>query len=983
MTEAVDQNAGPLSNRITTAPLPHDPAAVARAFADLEERIAADEQLLPLAGLARQPQVRALLAGVFGCSPYLTSLVLRRPHWLAAALSTAPELRLADLGAVLEAEVAAAQSKPDAMQALRRYKTEAALLIALADLSAVWPIMRVTAAITEVADQALTRAVRFLMRLAATAGDLVPADPARPEAGSGYIVLGMGKHGAAELNYSSDIDLIVFFERGRARLRDGLEPETLFVRLTRDLVRLMQERTPEGYVFRTDLRLRPDPGATQVALSTAAAINYYESVGQNWERAALIKARAVAGDIAAGEAFLRELAPYVWRKYLDFAAISDIHAMKRQIHAFKGFGTIGVAGHNIKLGRGGIREIEFFAQTQQLIAGGRQRDLRTRATLETLDRLSRRDWITAGTAGELGRAYEFLRTIEHRLQMIADEQTQTLPTDPVKLERVVRFSGFATVEQFSTRLRRELETVQRHYGALFENVPELTRAGGNLMFTGDGDDPATVETLRRMGYREPSAVIQTVKDWHFGRYPAMRSARARERLTEFQPVLLEALAATADPSAALQTFDRFLAELPAGVQLFSLLRTNPSLLRLIADIIGTAPRLARILGRRARILDAVLDPGFFGTEPTAEDLTARIRSELQSAGDVQEKLDRSRVVGNEQAFLIGVRVLSGTIAAERAGGAYATLAGTLIAELQHAVETELERQHGRIEGGAAAVLAMGKLGGREMTANSDLDLIVVYDYPAATTQSSGAKPLASQQYYARLTQRLISAITAPTAEGSLYAVDMRLRPSGTSGPVASHLESFIAYQREAAWTWEHMALTRARVLTGPEALCAVIDRTIGEVLTTPREPVPLAADVREMRERIAAQKGSSDLWDLKQVRGGLVDLEFIAQFLQLRHAHARPDVLDPSTLGALTKLAAAGLIEPRAAEVLTGAARLLGSLTQIIRLCFDGRFRPEAAPDGLKSQLARAGEVPDLTRLEADLAEQHQAVHALFEEIVR
>ena len=572
--------------------------------------------------------------------------------------------------------------------------------------------------------------MRFLFREARAKGQWLGGTDAAPEAGSGFIVLGMGKYGAAELNYSSDIDLIVFYDLDQLKLRDGLEPQPFFVRLTKDLVKILQERTADGYVFRVDLRLRPDPGATQVALSTDSAFHYYESFGQNWERAAMIKARAVAGDEPAGRAFLTELAPFVWRKYLDFAAIADIHAMKRQIHVHKGFGVIGVAGHNIKLGRGGIREIEFFAQTQQLIAGGRQLDLRIPRTLSALGQLVRRGWIKQEVETELTAAYVFLRTIEHRLQMVADEQTHQLPESDAELEAFSRFAGFSDKAAFSAALLAVLETVQRHYGVLFEDSPELTRGGHNMMFAGEADDPATVEALGKLGFAQPSQVIATVRGWHHGRYPAVRSAQARERLTEVQPLLIEALAETASPDTAFTGFDRFLSELPSGVQLFSLLRANPKLLRLVADIMGTAPRLARILSRRRRVLDAVLDPRVLGDMPSQTAIAAMIADEMAGANDFQDALDRARVIGNEQAFLIGVRVLTGMISAPLAGSAYAQLAEELIGAVQRAVEADFAIAHGKVPEGAAAVLAMGKLGGREMTASSDLDLIVVYDFDA-------------------------------------------------------------------------------------------------------------------------------------------------------------------------------------------------------------------------------------------------------------
>jgi glutamate-ammonia-ligase adenylyltransferase len=513
-------------------------------------------------------------------------------------------------------------------------------------------------------------------------------------------------------------------------------------------------------------------------------------------------------------------------------------------------------------------------------------------------------------------------------------------------------------------------------------MPELTTDGENLVFAGETDDPGTVEALARMGYARPSDVLAAVRGWHHGRYPAVRSPRARELLTEVQPALVKAFAGAADPDRAIATFDRFLAELPAGVQLFSLLKANPALLRLLAAIMGTAPRLSRILSRRRRLLDAVIDPRTFAALPTPEELDGVIRSELAAATDEQDVLDRARIIGSEQAFLIGVKVLSGTINAGEAGNAYARLAEGLIGALADCVEKEMERVHGRVRGGGAVVVAMGKLGGRELTASSDIDLIVVYDYDAAAVQSDGAKPLAPSQYYARYTQRLISHLSAPTAEGALYEVDMRLRPSGQKGPVAAQLSTFLEYQSTEAWTWEHMALTRARVITGPPELRRKVEGAIHDTLVRPRDRAVIAKDVRDMRALIAAEKGTDNIWDLKQVRGGLVDLEFIAQHLQLVHAAAHPEVLDQTTLAAYRKLAAAGLIPAAAADRLIQATRLIHNLTQVLRLCLEEPFDPATAPSGLKALLARAGDAPDLASLERDVRETLAGVEVLFSDLI-
>ena len=968
---------GALAGRLVAAPVLGNEAQARALIADVTANLDVDAT-----ALLATPAVERLLLGVIDGSPHLGGLVRRSPERLLRVLTSSPEQRLAELQAAALALGLAASTIADLMTGLRAIKNEAALLIGLADLGGVWTLAMVTTGLTRIADAATHATIRFLFREARTKGQWLGGSDAAPEAHSGFIVLGMGKYGAAELNYSSDIDLIVFYDLERVRLRDGLDPQPFFVRLTRDLVKILQERTADGYVFRVDLRLRPDPGATQIALSTESAFHYYESFGQNWERAAMIKARSVAGDLPAGEQFLRELAPFIWRKYLDYAAIADIHAMKRQINAHRGFMMIGVAGHNVKLGRGGIREIEFFVQTQQLIAGGRQLDLRLRQTLPALKRLVERGWIAPDVEIDLAKAYDYLRTIEHRIQMVADEQSHQLPESEAELASFSRFAGYPDTAAFSHALLAVLATVQRHYGALFEGSPDLTRGGHNMMFAGEADDPATVEALGKLGFTQPSQVIATVRGWHHGRYPAIRSAQARERLTEVQPLLIEALADTPSPSSAFASFDRFLSELPSGVQLFSLLRANPKLLRLVADIMGTAPRLSRILSRRRRVLDAVLDPRVLGDLPRPDEIAALISAELEGATDFQDALDRARVIGNEQAFLIGVRVLTGMISAPLAGSAYAGLAEELIAAVQRAVEDDFAIAHGIVPGGAAAIVAMGKLGSREMTASSDLDLIVVYDYAPEAAQSNGARPLPVSQYFARLTQRLITGLAAPTAEGQLYEVDMRLRPSGQKGPMATQLSSFIEYQRRDAWTWEHQALTRARVITGPPELRAKVERAIADALRVPRDRAKIAADVHEMRQRIVAEKGTDNIWDLKQVRGGLVDLEFMAQYLQLIHAADHPAVLDQNTVQALRTCEQAGLLDPAIAGVLIPAARLISDLTQILRLSLDAEFDSKTAPEGLKALLARVAGSPTFAQLELDLAATLAETAAMFDKVV-
>jgi glutamate-ammonia-ligase adenylyltransferase len=931
--------------------------------------------------LQEKAGLKDFLAGIIGNSPYLRDLMLADPARLLDLLGEAPEARIDRL--LRDAREAAAEDEAGIMRRLRLLKHDLALTLGLADIGGAIGLDKVTGALAGFADAALTAAIRFCLSDLARRGKFAPHEPDAPEVGSGLIVLAMGKHGANELNYSSDIDLIVLYDPAKAPMAGSAEAPVEFVRLTRRLVKIMQDRTEDGYVFRTDLRLRPDPGATPLAMSVPAALVYYESLGQNWERAALIKARPCAGDIPAGDAFLHEIAPFIWRKYLDFAAIADVQSIKRQIHMHKGHGTIAVAGHNVKLGRGGIREVEFFVQTQQLIAGGRNPALRGRRTLDMLDALCGADWIKARTRDEMAEAYTFLRNVEHRIQMLADEQTQLLPKDQEGLTRVASLMGFDGLEAFETALLWHLRKVQGHYAELFEDVPELSSELGNLVFTGDDHDPDTLETLAGLGFKQPAEAAGIVKAWHFGRYPCTRSTKARERLTEMHPALIGALAATDNADVALRAFDSFLAKLPAGVQLFSLLRSNPQLLTLLATTMGAAPRMAETVSKRIHVLDAVLDPAFFGAMPSVEEFRQGIDRTLAQARFYEEALDRARIFTQEQQFLIGLRVISDTLSADRVGFALARLAEVVVDRLLTRVIAHVNESHGDVPGGNVAVLAMGKLGGREMTAASDLDLILLYEAPEDVRQSDGKRPLAVTQYYTRLTQRLVTALSAPTAEGLLYEVDFRLRPSGNAGPLATNLSGFIDYQKKEAWTWEHMALTRARVIasTSPDFKQKIYDSIRG-TLVQPRDRQKLAADVGEMRARIEKEKGTKDIWDLKQVAGGLVDIEFIAQFLQLANAHETSSVLAQGTEQALEQIRDAGLLAADDAELLLEALRLYHRLTQVLRLALSGKFEPAKAPRGVLDLLVQASGVPTFDRLETELADLQSRVRAVFVRVV-
>jgi glutamate-ammonia-ligase adenylyltransferase len=922
---------------------------------------------------------RKLLEAAAGNSPYLARVMLREKSFLGEIQNTPPD----ELLVALNNEALGIAAETDikvAMRRLRVAKRKAALTIALADIAGLYDLDAVTGALTRFADAALKGALRHLLRASAAGTDFAETPPQELEETKGLFVLAMGKHGAFELNYSSDIDIVVFYEEQRFPFLVGREKRRAAVEIVKGIVKLLADVTSDGYVFRVDLRLRPDAGATQVAISTEAGEEYYELMGQNWERAAMIKARACAGDSEAAGLFQKNLLPFIWRKYLDFASIEDIHSIKRQIHTHGGHGVVAVAGHNLKLGRGGIREIEFFAQTQQLILGGRDPSLRSPRTLEALNALETRGVISRAAREELSIAYDFLRKVEHRLQMIEDQQTHELPKSDEALDRVARFSGFGDTKEFKTEVLKHLRKVESNYAQLFEQEAPLAAEGGSLVFTGVDDDPNTIETLTNMGFSGPSIIATAIRGWHHGRIRATRTQRSREILTRLIPSLLEALSKSADPQNAFVHFDRFISGLPGGVQVFSLLLAHPELLTLIAEIAGSAPRLAEYLGRNAGALDALIDPDFLTKIPEHEELSAKFTNERARFVGFEGALDAARRFAREEMFRIGVQVIQGKTEATRAGPAYAAIAETIIANLQPVVEADIAASHGKLSGGGFVVLALGKLGGREMTAGSDLDLVFVYSHDADAEQSDGPRPLAPGQYYARTSQRFISALTAITTEGQLYEVDMRLRPSGNQGPVAVSLASFDEYHAKKSWTWERMALTRARILSGPAELAGKVERVIGRTLTNSTETKAIMRDAFEMRGKIAAQFPGKEMWDLKFAPGGLVDLEFITQSLQLCHA-GRADILDQNTIKAIKKLNKANALSGSDTKTLIEAASLQHVLMQVLRIALDGPFKPEKSSAGLKALLVRAAKADDFPSLEAQLSAAQAGVCEIFSRI--
>ncbi len=915
------------------------------------------------------------LAPVFAASPYLTSLATRSPGRLSRLLSRAAETSLTDILArvetcVGEAEIDAAEAR------LRILKGDLHLLSALADLGGVWPLDAVTDAMTRFADAAVHAALGLAAREAVIRGRLafVADGPAGPM--PGLFVIGMGKFGAFELNYSSDIDLIVFYEPDAIPVADGVGPETVAIRAVERIAQILQARTVDGYVFRVDLRLRPDPSSTPVAVPTPEAFNYYESVGQNWERAAFIKARAIAGDTARGEAFLADLRPFIWRRSLDFAAIADIHSIKRQIHVHKVDDRLTAAGADLKLGRGGIREIEFYVQTQQLILGGRHPSLRSTRTLSALAALAAGGQVEPSDAAQLALAYETLRGLEHRVQMIDDEQTHRLPAADAERRRVAALAGYSDLRRFDSDVSNVLRGVNRRYGALFAGEEPLSSRHGSLIFTGVDDDAETLRTLNRMGFAKPAEVSGAIRAWHHGRIGPTRTERGRELLTRLAPRLLEAAAATGAPDAAFARFADFFSRLTSGIQVQSLFLAQPALLALVVRIMAFAPRFAVTLARHPAALDSLLDPGFFTPIEPPPDLAER----LAEADDFEAAMDLARRARREHAFRIGVQVLEGAASAEAAGAAFADLADALVAGLAAAALAEVERAFGSFDGDVA-VIALGKCGSREMSAQSDLDLMTLYRAKRADV-SSALTGLSADTFYARFTQRLLAALSVYTAEGGLYEVDLQLRPSGTKGPVAVSLAAFDGYYESDAETWELLALTRARLVWATsEPFAGMARRAIETALRRPREAVRTGKDVKVMRELMARERPPTGMWDMKLSDGGLVDIEFAAQYLQLVHA-ADGGPLAANTGEALALAARAGLADARLLADLVEPWTLQQALSQLLKIALEDNHDPEVEPKALRALLAKAGGARDFRSLKSRLTADRRRARAASRAVI-
>ena len=872
-------------------------------------------------------------------APYLARAARRAPDSLKFLEEEGAEALHAR--AIAEAEAAGELETLEAtMAALRQAKLSHHIAVAARDLSGQADVSAVTADLTHFANTALAAALKAVLR----ARDLSP---------DGLFLFALGKMGAFELNYSSDIDVAAFFDPDVFDGGSG-EAQMKANRAVQETMRVLEEQTGEGYVFRTDLRLRPDPSSTPPAVSTRMAALYYESVGQNWERMVWIKARPVAGDIAAAERFQEMLTPFVWRRHMDYWAIADVQAVKRMINSKAG-AALDDPAPDVKLGPGGIREIEFFAQTQQIVLGGRNEYLRNRKTLASLQALVAAGAVDGPVAEELSEAYVALRGVEHRIQMLQDEQTHRVPEEEERRERLAKLCGYDGIAAFDKDLHETRAIVSRHYSDLFAEEERKTKsaAQGNLVFTGVDEDPGTVSTLSSLGFSNPSRVISTIQNWHRGKTPATRTERGRGLLTALLPDLLMAMSRTGEPDTAFTRFTQFFEGLRSGIQTLSMLVAEADLLEDLVTTLAIAPRLSQTLARRPGLLEALISQNTQEFPPT-----------LDGGMDFETRMDEVRRWQNERAFLIGHRLLHSRLPASQAALAWSDLADTCVRLMADAAAMETARKYGP-QPGHWAVAALGKLGGRELTAGSDLDIIIVFEADKDEAVEAGS-------WFTRFAQRLITAISADTAEGNLYEVDMRLRPSGRAGPVAVSLSAFDRYQHQDAWTWELMALTRMRFVAGHDPLGKKMMEIARDAITHGKPPEERKADILDMRQRLWREKPPGGPWDIKLAEGGLVDLEFILQQGMLLSGD--PDAVHATTSDAIAALEETGYLSADEAGTLSHAFRLLQSLQQVQRIAVGGEAESSTFSRGLKDRLALAADCPGFEVLEHRYSEMKQAV---------
>ena len=949
---------------------------------------------------------KLLLKSIFSNSPYLSSLIFKNPEYTLSLMTQEVDILLKDLFDKMSQTIPKIMTLNELKKKLRIYKTKIALLTSYADLSEKYNLFQITKALSDFAELAVSLSTAYLLKEAMIKGDLEIAEhfkdqeieniPATTDFAKncGYIVLAVGKLGGRELNYSSDIDLIILYDHEIIQYRGRKNAKDFFIKFTQKFVNIMQDRTEDGYVFRTDLRLRPDPSATPVALSMEAAEIYYQTSGLTWERAAMIKARPIAGDIRAGYDFLKRINSFIWRKHLDYAALEDIHSIKKLIHSHHKHGQITLAGQDVKLGPGGIREIEFYAQVFQLISGGKEPTLRVPATCDALNMLLENKKITKDSHKTLISVYVFLRTLEHRLQMVNDDQTHSIPKDALEIDRIAKFMGYKETSDFEKEFVNNITNVHHLFNdLLYDNTQSTSKNEAILPFLPNEYHPATLKAIEKSGYDDAKQIYSIIQNWLNGRYRACRTERARDKLLHLIPDILRSFSHYKNAKEGFLKFDHFLSQLPSGIQLFSFLSAQPWLLDLLAKIMNMAPDLSASLAKRPLLLDAMLTDNFFTQSIHHQDQSLKnmlqkdLEIQMSLSKDFEDTLNICRKWANEHKFQVGIQILKNDVSSCIAGKNLSLIAEITLQNLLAQTHEVFSLKHGIIKDSQFSIIALGKLGGKELTSISDLDLIFVYDYKgdnsSSQIKSNGKKPLELHQYYVKLSKKFLNSINVLTGEGRLYEVDMRLRPSGSKGALALDFKAFQTYHMTQAWTWEHMTLTRARVISGSSELNLKLTKLIQNIITHQgRSPQKLLNDTAIMREKLRHEFGTDNIWSLKHVKGGMVDIEFICQYLVLKNSPHNNDLLEQNTLKLIRKLTKYNFLTPETGVKLYDACKDFQTCQLLLRLCMGTASKNSKRPEELLQSLAKRIGCDSPEQIENKIINSLQFVTQTYEEII-
>ncbi len=912
---------------------------------------------------------------ICGSSPFLTNLIFKEPLFFSRLFA---DYELEQSRTRNELLSALRRNTPDGtdltglMKALRCFKRFEILRIAARDLNGLAPLEEVTRELSDLASATLQVAYETCHRLLVQEYGLpLKQTPDGPRTAL-MTILGMGKFGGRELNFSSDIDIIYFYETdtgetsgvddGRGVRKGIISLHAFFNKLAEQVTKAMNQVTEDGFVFRVDVGLRPEGKSGDMAVSLRSAEIYYESWGQSWERTAMLKARPVAGSRELGEQLLQTLTPFVYRKYLDYTLIEDMKLMKQKIDASLTRNREGET--NLKLGRGGIREIEFFIQALQLVYAGKSARLRERNSLLALNLLAEAKLISDSDQQQLSDAYRFLRTVEHRIQVVQERQTHSLPSKEDELLALSRRCGFLR-DNGLLRFRETLELHRRRvaaiYGSLFHNRDEQQQVRPEILFLLDtkAEPDLVKDMLAERRLEDVDRAYENLAMLRSGPTRSNVTERKRRIHAQIAPHLLQALLESPDPDMALSHAERFLSVISGRTSCYALLAENRETSRLLASLFGTSAFLSKILISHPELLESMVAHTYASMAKPREVMDEELSGLLLQAEDFEERLDVLRRYRNEEFLRIGLNDIHGHLGQGAIAAQLSCLAEVCLEEAYRLATAELSRfgspcyqSEGQSHHADLAIIAMGKLGGGELNYHSDLDIIFIYDHQGMT---DGDKQISNHEYFAKLAQKLISILSTQTREGYVYKLDTRLRPSGNAGPLVTSLGSFLSYHRTEAQIWERQALAKARVVLGESTLRSSIDAVIRQSVYGVSLEDEGRQEIHRLRMRMENEiaRETAGNYNIKTGRGGMVDVEFITQYLQLRYGVHYPELRVQNTVLALKEFLMLGLITPGDAEALTSGYKFLRKLENRLRLLHDHSINDLGGDQRYLDKLAR------------------------------